>query len=168
MKRAVFVLTVFVLIVLGAMAASAFGLAACGGSSGDTTGSPAGSPAAPAASPSAAAGGGGSAEGHDTSSPAKALIGHWKDANGSNQYFDGGEWFTVMADGTSLSFKYEVKEEDVAANEVVLTTFRLEDDDKTRTDDQDIRFTFLNADLTQFKYGLGGLTADYVDAQQTP
>jgi hypothetical protein len=157
MKKAV-----LVLVVLGAMAASAFGLAACGGSSGDT----AATSAAPVASPSASSGGGGAAAGHDTSSPAKALVGHWKDANGSKQYFDGGEWFTVMADGTSLSYKYDVKEDDEAANEVLLTTYRLEGGE--RTDVQDIRFTFLNADRKQFKYGTGGLTADYVDAQQRP
>ena len=51
---------------------------------------------------------------------------------------------------------------------MLLTTYRLESDGTTHTDVQDIRFTFPNADFTQLKYGMGGLTSDYVDAQQKP
>jgi len=119
-------------------AAFACGLAACGGSAGATAGSPAATAGAP--------------EGRDTSTAAEALIGHWRDGNGSD----------------SFSYKYDVKEEDAAAKEVLLTTHRLESDGTTHTDVQDIRFTFLNADFTQLKYGMGGLTSDYVDAQQKP
>jgi hypothetical protein len=51
---------------------------------------------------------------------------------------------------------------------VLLTTYRLESDGTTHTDVQDIRFTFPNADFTQLKCGMGGLTSDYADAQQKP
>lgn len=44
----------------------------------------------------------------------------------------------------------------------------IEADGQTQTDVQVTRFTFLNAEYTQMKYGLGGLTLDYVDAQERP
>ena len=45
---------------------------------------------------------------HDTSSPAKALIGHWKDANATNQYFDGSVWSTVTSGNEKWKYGYTV------------------------------------------------------------
>jgi hypothetical protein len=152
MKRTGFLIVVVIVFML------ALTLGACGGSATDSASggpSPSDSPGAPLGP-------------RDTSTPAKALLGHWKDANGADQYFDGSEWSTVTSGGEKWSYKYEVKSEDAGTKQVLLKTYRLESDGTTPTDVQDIRFTFLNKKDTQMQWGIGGLSADFVDMQRRP
>ncbi|GEM_PF-1128272 len=137
-------------------AAFALALAACGGSA------PVTSNFTPTPSPS------GPSLPHDTSSPAKALIGHWKDANDMDQYFDGSVWSTVTGGSEKWKYGYTVKSQSPGKRQVILRTFALQNDGSTGTDVQVIRFAFLNTGLTQIQWGVGGLTADYVDGQIRP
>ena len=81
---------------------------------------------------------------HDTSSPAKALIGHWKDANAMNQYFDASVWSTVTSGNEKWKYGYTVQSESVDRREVVLRTFAIQTDGSTDTDVEVITFHFLN------------------------
>jgi hypothetical protein len=152
MKRTGFLFAVAIVFMLALTLAACGGSATVGGSSpSDTPGAP-GAPLGP----------------RDTSTPAKALLGHWKDANGADQYFNGSEWFTVTSGGETWSYRYEVKSEDAGKKQALLKTYRLESDGATPTDIQDIRFTFLNKKDTQMQWGIGGLSADFVDMQLQP
>jgi hypothetical protein len=131
-------------------------LAACGGSTGvTTTFSPTPSPSGPSVP-------------HDTSSPATALIGHWKDANAMDQYFDGSVWSTKTAGGEQWKYGYEVKAQDAAGRQVILKTFAIRADGSTNTDVEVITFVFLDKSMTQIQWGVGGVTADYVDGHVRP
>ena len=133
-------------------------LGACGGSAADSaSGGP--SPSGTARAPLGA---------RDTSTLAKALLGHWKDANGADQYFNGSEWFTVTSGNEKWSYKYAVKSEHAGKKQVVLKTYRLAGDGTTPTDVQDIRFTFLDKKYKEMQWGVGGLSADFVDMQLRP
>lgn len=105
---------------------------------------------------------------HDTSTPAKALIGRWKDADGADQYFDGSVWHTVTAGGEKWKYGYEVVSEDKGARQVRLKTYAIVAGGGTNTDVQVIKFAFLDKDYTQVQWGVGGLTAAYVDGQTRP
>jgi hypothetical protein len=149
MKKTGFLIAVVIVFML------ALTVGACGGSA--TVGGP--SPSDSAAAPLGP---------RDTSTPAKALLGHWKDANGADQYFNGSEWFTVTSGSEKWSYKYEVKAEDADKKQVLLKTYRLGSDGTTATDIQDIRFTFLDKRYRQVQWGIGGLSADFVDMQLRP
>jgi hypothetical protein len=136
-----------------AVAAALFTVAACGGSSG-TGASP--SPTGPAV------------VSHDTSSPAKALIGHWKDANAMDQYFDGSVWSTVTSGNERWKYGYLVQSEDAKKRVVVLKTFTIQADGSTDKDVEVITFHFLNEAMTQVQWGVGGVTADYVNGRVRP
>ena len=130
-----------------------------------TTGCGSGSSTA-AASPSAEVGG--SSVPHDTSTPAKALIGHWHDANDMAQYFDGAVWSTVTAGNEKWKYGYQVRSEDPAKREVVLKTFTIQADGSTNKDVEVITFRFLDKKMTHIQWGVGGVTADYVDGRVRP
>jgi hypothetical protein len=105
---------------------------------------------------------------HDTSSPAKALIGHWKDAKAMNQYFDGSVWSTVTSGNERWKYGSTVQSESVDKREVVLRTFAIQKDGSTGTDVEVITFHFLNGRLTQIQWGVAAVTADYVGGQTKP
>ena len=133
-----------------------FAVSACGGSkSVTTTFSPTPSPSGPSVP-------------HDTSSPAKALIGHWRDANDMDQYFDGSVWSTVTSGGEKWKYGYKVKSQQAGKRQVILKTFAIQADGSTNTDVQIITFMFLDKRMTQIQWGIGGVTADYVGGQIRP
>jgi hypothetical protein len=104
----------------------------------------------------------------DLSSPAKALIGHWHDANDMDQYFDGKVWSTVTAGGQKWKYGYLVKSQDKAAQSVLLKTFAIKADGSTNSDVENIRFAFIDNTWDQLQWGKAGTTADYVDGQIRP
>ena len=127
-----------------AAVALTLGVAACGGKS-------AGHPTVP----------------HATSSPARALMGHWKDNLGMDQYFNGKEWFTRSPGGDTWSYHYDVISQDVAKRTVKTNTYLLEDGSKV--DVQEVTFTFSNRACTKLRWDMAtGPSAIYVDGQTQP
>ena len=144
MKKALsYVAVVGVLVVLGTS------LLACGGSGGGS------SPAASA--PASAA--------RDISTPAAALLGHWSDGNGTDEYFSSAMWYTTMPGAGSRTYKYVVKSQDAAARTVVLTTSTVEANGQDQPDASETDIKFLDAGCTELSYGFD---LHYVDAQQSP
>lgn len=142
-----------------ALAAAALALApaACGHAAAPVTSSASSTPSPTATYPP-----------RDTSTPAKALIGHWKDADGADQYFDGSVWATVTAGGEKWKYGYTVLSENAARRWVRLNTYAFQAGGGTKSEAQDITFTFLDKAYAQIQWGVGGLTADYVDGQTRP
>ena len=150
MQRTSLVATALVAVVL------ALAVAACGGNESVTTSfSPAPSPSGPSVP-------------HDTSSPDKALIGHWKDANDMDQYFDGSVWSTITGGGEKWKYGYEMKSQNAARRQLILKTFAIQKDGSTDTDVEVVTFVFLNKRMTEIQWGVSGVTADYVDGQIRP
>lgn len=135
--------------------------AACGGSAASPPASPtAPAPASPSPTPIVVP--------RDLSSPAKALIGHWHDANDMDQYFDGKVWYTVTAGGEHWKYGYLVRSQDKADQSVLLKTFAIKADGSTDSDVENIRFAFIDTTWDQLQWGQAGTTADYVDGQIRP
>ena len=144
MKKALsYFAVVGVLVILGAS------LLACGGSGGGSAGAPAS----------------GSSSARDISTPATALLGHWSDGNGTDEYFSSTMWYTTMPGAGSRTYKYVVKSQDAATRTIVLTTTSVEASGQGEPDASATNIKFLDAGYAKMSYGFD---LRYVDAQQSP
>ena len=135
------------------------GVAACGGKSGGHK------------SGGDKSGGGTSGAGptvrHVTSSPARALLGHWKDNLGMDQYFNGKEWFTRSPSGDTWSYRYKVVSQDPAKHAVKTDTYLMVGGETL--DEQEVTFTFTNHACTKLTWDMAsGPSATYVDGHTQP
>jgi hypothetical protein len=104
---------------------------------------------------------------HVISSPARALLGHWKDNLGMDQYFNGKEWFTKSPSGDTWSYRYVVVSQD-QAKQTVKTNTDLILAGQT-LDQQEVTFTFTNHACTKLTWDMAtSPTATYVDGETQP
>ena len=144
MKQALsYFAVVGMLVILGAS------LLACGASGGGSAGA--------SASDSSAA--------RDISTPAGALLGHWSDGSGTDEYFSSAMWYTTMPGAGSRTYKYVVKSQDAATRTIALTTSAVAASGQDRPDAGATNIKFLDASCTELSYGFD---LHYVDAQQRP
>jgi hypothetical protein len=102
----------------------------------------------------------------DTSTLAKAILGHWK-SDQDEAFFGPTQWSLRHAGSADVTtFDYQVVSEDAATRSLVLKTYQLENGAQTNV--QTITFTFKDAALIQLAWGFGQVVHTYVDGQQTP
>ena len=102
----------------------------------------------------------------DTSTLAKAIVGHWK-SDQDEAFFSATQWSLRHTGSTAVTpFDYQVVSEDMATRSLVLKTYQLSNGAQTNV--QNITFTFKDAALTQLAWGFGQVVHTYVDGQQTP
>ena len=139
--------------------ALALSVAACGGTSADHKSG--------AAKPGGSTSGTSPTVRHSTSSPARALLGHWKDDLGMDQYFNGKEWFTRSASGDTWSYKYDVVSQDPAKHTVKTNTYLVLAGQTL--DRQEVTFTFTNHACTKLTWDMASApSATYVDGKTQP
>jgi len=138
--------------------ALALGVAACGGKSGGGKSSGIKSGDESGTSPTVR---------HATSSPARALVGHWKDDLGMDQYFNGKEWFTKSLSGDTWSYRYDVVSQDPAKRTVKTNTYLVLAGQTI--DRQEVTFSFLNHACTKLTWSMASMpSATYVDGKTQP
>jgi hypothetical protein len=104
---------------------------------------------------------------HVTSSPARALWGHWKDNLGMDQYFNGKEWFTRSPSGDTWSYRYDVVSQSPAKRTVKTDTYLLVGGETL--DRQEVTFTFANHACTKLTWDMASApSATYVDGKTQP
>jgi hypothetical protein len=104
---------------------------------------------------------------HVTSSPARALLGHWKDNLGMDQYFNGKQWFTKSPGGDIWSYRYKVVSQDPAKHAVKTDTYLMVGGETL--DMQEVTFTFANHACTKLVWSMAsGPSATYVDGHTQP
>jgi hypothetical protein len=102
----------------------------------------------------------------DTSTLAKALVGHWT-SDQDEAFFSGTRWSLRHNGGADVTtFDYQVVSEDAATRSIELKTYQLENGAQTNV--QTITFTFKDAAFTQLAWGFGQVVHTYVDGQQAP
>jgi hypothetical protein len=102
----------------------------------------------------------------DTSTLAKAIIGHWK-SDQDEAFFSATQWSLRHAGSADVTtFDYQVVSADAATRSIELKTFQL--DNGAQTNVQTITFTFKDAALTQLAWGFGQVVHTYTDGRQTP
>ena len=104
---------------------------------------------------------------HVTSPPARALLGHWKDDLGMDQYFNGKVWFTRSSSGDTWSYRYEVVSQDAAKRTVKTYTSLLVGGKPI--DRQEVTFTFANRACTKLTWDMASApSATYVNGETQP
>jgi hypothetical protein len=104
---------------------------------------------------------------HVISSPARALLGHWRDNLGMDQYFNGKEWFTKTPSGDTWSYGYVVVSQDQAKHTVKTNTSLIVAGQTL--DQQEVTFSVLNHACTKLTWDMAtSPSATYVDGKTQP
>jgi len=159
-----FRLAAVALVVLALALALMLGLAACGSKS---SGHKSSSHKSSAAKPGGSTSGTSPTVRHVISSPARALLGQWKDNLGMDQYFNGKEWFTRTPSGDTWSYRYVVVSQDQAKHTLKTNTSLIVAGQTL--DQQEVTFTFTNHACTKLTWDMAtSPSATYVDGKTGP